>query len=435
VSRPEICRGFLAALLESVSPLPKRWETLGLLFLWYSYNPIVKLVDPPIRKALALVVVLLLSVGAFLLLAGGEAQAKEQPSTAVKQSKGTTDGEATPSSQLQPVPPTKEAPPPKETPPAKDPSSPPLPAAPKPGPDWQPVQQPEPQQSEVVITNGEAFESGSVPDRPAAETQWVPYPEPPLSNTTYAPGTDLAPPPVQSGTEHVPASAFYPAPSSDVSDALPPDDQASKSAVGPSSSQPPLEPEEASPSPFVAPTSSAGVGPAVPAKMNIDKPPAVSTAQPSRWAAITIPVSSSVVGGASRHSSSFGAVTAKAVSSTVQSIKSTAEGFLGTLPGGGGGSPDPSPDVTQNPADSTPPTQPELPIAPTPIGGGGGGGGSSFSLSGNGQLGSGGGFTPLVLGMLVLSSTLLRRDFRMYLVSCKVPKPSSALLMPLERPG
>jgi hypothetical protein len=30
---------------------------------------------------------------------------------------------------------------------------------------------------------------------------------------------------------------------------------------------------------------------------------------------------------------------------------------------------------------------------------------------------------------------LLRRDFRTYLVSCEVPKPSSALLSPLERPG
>jgi hypothetical protein len=37
----------------------------------------------------------------------------------------------------------------------------------------------------------------------------------------------------------------------------------------------------------------------------------------------------------------------------------------------------------------------------------------------------------LFLGSLVL----LRRDLRMYLVSCEVPKPSSALLSPLERPG
>jgi hypothetical protein len=64
-------------------------------------------------------------------------------------------------------------------------------------------------------------------------------------------------------------------------------------------------------------------------------------------------------------------------------------------------------------------------------------GSSSFSLfTGGGQLGIGGGFTPLLVGILALLATsLLRRDFRTYLISCEMPKPSSALLLPLERPG
>src|SRR5829696_3708701 len=54
-----------------------------------------------------------------------------------------------------------------------------------------------------------------------------------------------------------------------------------------------------------------------------------------------------------------------------------------------------------------------------------------------GQASSAGGLgTTLLLGVLFVASTLLlRRDFRTYLVSIELPKPSSALLSPLERPG
>jgi hypothetical protein len=63
-------------------------------------------------------------------------------------------------------------------------------------------------------------------------------------------------------------------------------------------------------------------------------------------------------------------------------------------------------------------------------------GSSSFSLfTGGGQLGIGGGSAPLLVGILALAVILLRGDFRTYLVSCEMPKPSSALLLPLERPG
>src|SRR5215203_245958 len=57
--------------------------------------------------------------------------------------------------------------------------------------------------------------------------------------------------------------------------------------------------------------------------------------------------------------------------------------------------------------------------------------------SGIGQASSAGGLgTTLLLGVLLVASIeLLRRDFRTYLVSIELPKPSSALLSPLERPG
>jgi hypothetical protein len=85
----------------------------------------------------------------------------------------------------------------------------------------------------------------------------------------------------------------------------------------------------------------------------------------------------------------------------------------------------------QQPSDEGAPRQPApAPLAP-PAGSG------FFSLStGEGQLGSGSGFAPLLVGILALLATvLLRRDLRTYLVSCELPKPSSALLLPLERPG
>ena len=57
--------------------------------------------------------------------------------------------------------------------------------------------------------------------------------------------------------------------------------------------------------------------------------------------------------------------------------------------------------------------------------------------SGMGQASSAGGLgTTLLLGVLLVASIeLLRRDFRTYLLSIELPKPSSALLSPLERPG
>ena len=59
----------------------------------------------------------------------------------------------------------------------------------------------------------------------------------------------------------------------------------------------------------------------------------------------------------------------------------------------------------------------------------------SFALSGGGsELSTSVG--PLLLGILALGGWfLLRPAFRTYLAWCKIPKPSSALLMPLERPG
>jgi hypothetical protein len=81
----------------------------------------------------------------------------------------------------------------------------------------------------------------------------------------------------------------------------------------------------------------------------------------------------------------------------------------------------------ENPSDGVP--QPVSPLAP-PLGG------SSFSGSGSQTGLGGGGFAPLLLVCVLASGlVLLRRDGLLRWASCETPKPSSALLAPLERPG
>jgi hypothetical protein len=60
---------------------------------------------------------------------------------------------------------------------------------------------------------------------------------------------------------------------------------------------------------------------------------------------------------------------------------------------------------------------------------------SFFSLPGTMQVGSGGGLGLLLLGVLASGLILLRRDGPLSWISYELPKPTSALLLPLERPG
>ena len=95
---------------------------------------------------------------------------------------------------------------------------------------------------------------------------------------------------------------------------------------------------------------------------------------------------------------------------------------------GSGASSAPSSSETGDASESTPQQQrPSAPLAPL--------GGSSFSLSG-GQAGPGSGLTPLLVCVLVSGLVLLRRDGLLFQwAPYEPPKPSSALLLPLERPG
>jgi hypothetical protein len=61
--------------------------------------------------------------------------------------------------------------------------------------------------------------------------------------------------------------------------------------------------------------------------------------------------------------------------------------------------------------------------------------GSYFSLYGGGQETPPISTVPLLLCVLASALILLRRDGPLSWASCELPKPSSALLLPLEWPG
>jgi hypothetical protein len=91
-------------------------------------------------------------------------------------------------------------------------------------------------------------------------------------------------------------------------------------------------------------------------------------------------------------------------------------------PPSGGGTKEPSEDGLPSPPPPPPPS-------PVPLGG------SYFSPSVGGQVGLGG-VVPLLICVLAAGLILLRPLVgRLSWASCELPKPSSVLLLPLERPG
>jgi hypothetical protein len=116
-----------------------------------------------------------------------------------------------------------------------------------------------------------------------------------------------------------------------------------------------------------------------------------------------------------------------AATSTVKTLQNAASDIANVLGTFLGRSSDSSSSGEEAPSKGTPP--PSSPFTP-PIGD------SFFSLLGAGQGGiSSGIVTPLLLCVLILGLILLRRDDKLLRVFCELPKPSSALLLPLERPG
>ena len=446
------------------------------------------------RRSLAPLVALVLCLSAFVL-AANEAWAKEQPSPAAQQ--GAAEGKNTPNNgqangkvaepvsgtptpsvtpsvappasqgqaQGQPAvtppiqtPPVENTqPPPKsetETPPpVEKPSSPPLepaPATPKPDPVPQPTPQPAPQ---AGAGGEEDVESDPVPNTsqpPVTDSDRVLEPEP---VRTASPGIldeiedivhDLAPAPAPAPATPAAADEGHaagpapdpvlplPAPVAAAEQVLPEASEGLATLVRGLLAKPAAEPATAP----IAPIAPWGDGGQLTTFTNNIPAAAVAAAVPA----------APVVGEALRLSSSLGtslgtraAGALDSAGGTVQSAAATAAASVASataevfraLAGGSAGTP--SSDATsgnqQAPSDGTP-QDPVAPLVP-PLGS------DLFSpfTGAAGQL-AGGGIAPLLVGILALLTTILtRRDFRTYLIACELPKPSSALLRPLERPG
>jgi hypothetical protein len=114
-----------------------------------------------------------------------------------------------------------------------------------------------------------------------------------------------------------------------------------------------------------------------------------------------------------------------AANSAVETLHGAAADVSEALtPGGEAPAEPPSGGLLTESSEDAPP-----PPSPAPLGG------SYFSPSVGGQVGPGG-VVPLLICVLAAGLVLLRPLVgRLSWASCKLPKPSSVLLLPLERPG
>jgi hypothetical protein len=110
--------------------------------------------------------------------------------------------------------------------------------------------------------------------------------------------------------------------------------------------------------------------------------------------------------------------THETVASALETLESWTAGWM------------PSGEAAQSASNGTAsePLVPLIPPIPSP------GDGSFFSLSGTGQMGPGG-LSLLLLGVLATVLIVRRRDEAFSWIIDELPKPTSALLLPLERPG
>jgi hypothetical protein len=131
----------------------------------------------------------------------------------------------------------------------------------------------------------------------------------------------------------------------------------------------------------------------------------------------------------SRPPSSLGASVSSAVETLQSAAANTTVGVWNTLTGRSSlklSSRVPPALTEEEPSEDTPqPFSPSVPLLA----------GSYFSLYGGGQESPPISTVPLLLCVLASALILLRRDGPLSWASCELPKPSSALLLPLERPG
>ena len=436
-------------------------------------------VYPLSRRLLALVVLFILSLCAFVVLTDSEAQAKEHdgsspqtlqqyPSNKMggaveEKATGRSPSESTPikplpsSEETQITPPAGPAPPtvpPPATIPQPEPPyhyEPAIPADATPQPKHAPTPQPKPGLKEPTLHYESYYEPGMLvdfdpPDEISADPALLVYyhnssaPKTAglVSETSLAPprtgGTEetsvqakVTPPSVgQGGASATAAPELLPA-------TLKENNPAENSSLHVPPVQPPATPANVWPTPVSA-SSPTNVAPAnvAPAKQQpsltatYQKVPAtVPQSEPSyQRSADAMP----------REASSSKGVVDSYVAGTTKTFKgAAATNPRAPLTGVSSAERPPADDSAQSPSKgNTTSVVPSSPLT-SPEGSdfyqqfGGGSVGASLS--------SGVGFAPLLLGLLISVMLLCRRDGRSWQLSWYLPKPTSVLLLPLERPG
>jgi hypothetical protein len=188
----------------------------------------------------------------------------------------------------------------------------------------------------------------------------------------------------------------------------------------------------AEPAPYRMPSSAPGQATPYPAAQRMVQQAVQQAVQPLARQALP---GSSVLAAAASSAAASSAAVQEALTQTLTTVAgaaSAAASAFGTLADWTTGYYYPSDEATQSSSGGGGAPAPPEPLFPpmSPSGDS-----SFFSLSGVGQAGPGGGLVLLLLGVLASGLILLRRDGPLSWASCELPKPSSALLLPLERPG
>jgi hypothetical protein len=358
---------------------------------------------------MAVLVALVLSLGTFILVSG-KAWAQQPPQEQQQQAEVTQrvliDGEAT-----EHVPGTLPAASiPVKTPPASTPLVDPIPSIDQYDPGTSSEPEPSPPEPSIRHEPEVALDLEPAPSAPG-----------PLTRHHIETPVDAGPAP---GGSRLPESA--PTPQPDPVSSL---DPAPASPLDPAPMPEPVIFEENEPLSSPAEEAPASVS-TVPDLGQEELYPPTSLETAASSAVETLEIAANALGSLTDRSSLFwssakdqqgsiGAVLVDLFSGGEATLTPAAEASVENL-----GSPS---DGTGSPSrDSTP--QPTYPFVPPPAGS------SYFSLAGGGEIGHGGVVT-LLLYVLVSVSILLRRDRRISWAFCDYSKPSSALLLPLERPG
>jgi hypothetical protein len=258
----------------------------------------------------------------------------------------------------------------------------------------------------------------------------------PTSPTTHQPDTKIAPEEALPTPRSVPASGADPGPPASDGSVTPGSAAEPKPAPyalrkdGPAGSRPTSAPDKV-PASTSPPSGAAGKQAPSVADRATDQRPSWVPVSGAAHSAVRRVIEPLVQQDLPSFAAASRSAVDEALTLTHKTVSETVAGALGTLESWTAGWLPSGEAAAQSSSEGAAP-DPLVPLVPPmpPLGDS-----SFFSLPGTMQVGSGGGLGLLLLGVLASGLILLRRDGPLSWISYELPKPTSALLLPLERPG